>query len=220
MGPYPEMTPAGKAAFAANKPVPSAGRQQVSDAPLRAANDPFMICDPLGFPRDLLNSAISSRGGIWFAPVPNKMLILFEQQRVYREVWMDGRQLPAKVDAPGAPDSRFYGYSVGHWDGDSVFVIDTTGLDPRTWIDEQGHPHSSAAKLQERWTRRDQYNLEATVSIDDPKYYTQPFQLIKTAYYWMKNQEFEETLCVPSEAIEYRDKLADPSGWGPSNAAK
>ena len=36
----------------------------------------------------------------------------------------------------------------------------------------------------------------------------------------MKNQEFEETLCVPSEAIEYRDKLANPSGWGPVNATK
>jgi hypothetical protein len=220
IGPYPEMTPAGKAAFALNRPVPSAGQRQPTDVPLRAANDPFMICDPLGFPRDLLNSAISARGGIVFEPAPNRMLILFEQQRVYREVWTDGRQLPAKVDAPAAPDSRFYGYSVGHWEGDNVFVIDTTGLDPRTWLDEQGHPHTNAAKLQERWTRLDQYHLEATVTADDPKFYTQPFQLMKTEYYWMKSQEFEETLCVPSEALEYRDKLANPSGWGPVNAAK
>ena len=81
------------------------------------------------------------------------MLILFEQQRVWREVWMDGRQPPAKVDAPGAPESRFYGYSAGHWDGDNVLVIDTTGLDPRSWLDEAGHPHTNAAKFQERWTR-------------------------------------------------------------------
>jgi len=219
MGPFPDMTAAGKAAFSVNKPVPQFERGGVSDASLKATNDPFMICDPLGVPRDLLNHAISMRGGILFEPVSNRMLVLFEQQRVWREIWMDGRQLPAKVDSPGAPDSRFYGYSVGHWDGDNTYVIDTTGLDPRTWLDEAGHPHTNAAHLEERWTRPDQYNLEVTVTVDDPKFYTKPFQLMKTNYYWMKDQEFEETLCVPSEAIEYRDKLANPSGWGPANAS-
>jgi hypothetical protein len=215
MGPYSDMTPAGEAAFKLNHPVPPAGRV-VPDAMihLAASNDPFMICDPLGFPRDLLNHAVSMRGGIEFEPTQNRMLILFEQQRIWREVWMDGRELPKKVDVAGAPDSRYYGYSVGHWDGDNTFVIDTTGLDERTWIDEVGHPHTIDAKLEERWTRVDQYHLEATVTVNDPKYYTKPFQLMKTSYYWMKNQNVEEELCLPSQALEYRDKLAAPSGWG------
>jgi len=217
MGPFPAMTPAGEAKFKINKPIARASERVVH---LEPNNDPFAICDPLGFPRDLLNHTLSSRGGIWFQPLQNRMLILFEQQRVWREVWMDGRQLPAKVDAPGAPDSRFYGYSVGHWDGDNVFVIDTMGLDPRTWIDEAGHPHSTAIKLQERYTRLDQYNLEVTVTADDPKFYTQPFQLIKAHYYWKKDQDVQEELCIPSEAIEYRDRLADPAGWGSDGAHK
>jgi hypothetical protein len=217
MGPYPEMTPAGKAAMAQNHPVPEAGRGGAPEPTSLRTNDPFVLCDPLGFPRDLLNHAVSMRGGILFEPVPNRMLVLFEQQRIWREVWTDGRQLPAKTDAKGYPDSRYYGYSVGHWDGDNTFVIETTGLDPRTWLDERGHPHSNAAHLEERWTRPDQYHLEATVTVNDPKYYTAPFQLMKTDYYWMKDQEFEETLCIPSEAIEYRDKLATPSGWGNSD---
>jgi hypothetical protein len=211
MGPFPAMTPAGEAKFKLNKPIARASDRVAQLVP---NNDPFAICDPLGFPRDLLNHTLSSRGGIWFQPTSNRMLILFEQQRVWREVFTDGSPLPEKVDAPGAPDSRFYGYSVGHWDGDNVFVIDTTGVDPRSWIDEIGHPHTSAAKLQERWTRLDQYHLEATVTVDDPKYYTQPFQLMKTDYYWMKNQDVQEELCIASDAIEYRDKLANPSGWG------
>jgi hypothetical protein len=217
MGPFPAMTAAGEAKLKINKPIARASERVVH---LEPNNDPFAICDPLGFPRDLLNHTLSSRGGIWFQPLQNRMLILFEQQRVWREVWMDGRQLPAKVDAPGAPDSRFYGYSVGHWDGDNVFVIDTMGLDPRTWIDEAGHPHSTAIKLQERYTRLDQYNLEVTVTADDPKFYTQPFQLIKAHYYWKKDQDVQEELCIPSEAIEYRDRLADPAGWGSDGAHK
>jgi len=94
-------------------------------------------------------------------------------------------------------------------------VIDTTGLDTRTWIDEAGHPHSDVGKFEERWTRLDQYNLEATVTVDDPKFYTQPFQLMKTDYYWKKDQDVEEELCLPSAAIEYRDRLSNPAGWGP-----
>ena len=215
MGPYPAMTPAGEAKFKLNRPVT---RATGSAAGVEATNDPFAICDPLGFPRDLRNPALSSRGGMRFEAVQNRMLILYEQQRVWREIWMDGRPLPAKVDAPGAPDSRFYGYSVGHWEGNNVFVIDTTGLDPRTWLDDLGHPHTTAAKLQERWTRLDQYNLEVTVTVDDQKLYTQPYQLLKAHYYWKKDQNLDEELCIPSEAIEYQDKLADPSGWGPGGA--
>ena len=211
MGPYPAMTAAGAAAFKMNAPI---ARPSDKNVHLQPNNDPFAICDPLGFPRDLLNHALSSRGGISFEPVHNRMLILFEQQRIWREVWTDGRELPKNVDAAGGPDSRYYGYSVGHWDGDHTFVIDTTGLDERTWLDEAGHPHTVDAKLEERWTRLDQYRLEATVTVDDPKYYTKPFQLMKTDYYWKKNQDVEEELCLPSEAIEYRDKLANPSGWG------
>ena len=211
MGPYPAMTPAGQAAFKRNKPIKRASDNATEVEP---NNDPYAICDPLGFPRDLLNHWLSSRGGIAFQPAANRMLILFEQQRVWREVWMDGRQLPAKVDAPGAPDSRFYGYSIGHWDGDNVFVIDTVGLDPRSWLDEAGLPHTSAVKLQERWTRVDQYHLEATVTVDDPQYFTKPFQLMKTAYYWKKDQNVEEELCLASDALEYRDRQAGPSGYG------
>ena len=212
LGPFPAMTLAGEAKFKLNKPVTHVGDPPDS---VEATNDPFIICDPLGFPRDLRNPSLNGRGGIRFEMVQNRMLILYELQRVWREVWMDGRQLPAKVDARGAADSRFYGYSVGHWEGDNVFVVDTTGLDPRTWLDEFGHPHTNAAKIQERYTRVDQYNLELMVMVDDPAFYTQPYQLAKLHYYWRKDQALGEVLCIPSEAVEYQKKLANPSGWGP-----
>jgi len=218
MGPFPDFTPAGAAHFKQNKPIARAS-DRISH--VEPTNDPFFVCDPLGFPRDLLNHTLSSRGGIWFQPaVGDRMLILFEQQRVWREVWMDGRALPAKVDAAGFPDSRYYGYSVAHWESDNTLVIDTDGVDPREWADEAGHPHSANAHFQERWTRLDQYHLEATVTMDDPVNYTKPFQLMKTDYYWMKDQDVQEELCIPSNAIEYRDRLANPSGWGTGEQPK
>ena len=82
-------------------------------------------------------------GGLWFEQVPNRIVMMYQYQRVWRDIWMDGRELPKKVDAKGAPDSSFYGYSVGRWDGDYTLAIDTTGTDDRTWLDQTGHPHSA-----------------------------------------------------------------------------
>jgi len=206
--PVPAMTAAGQAAFKQRKAYRTASRH----TGLGESNDPFITCDPLGFPRNLLAHAITSRGGTLFSTMPDRVIISYEQQRVWREIWMDGRALPKAVDVKGAPESRFYGYSVGHWENDNTLVVDTTGLDERTWLDEEGHPHTAMAHIQERYTRTDQYDIQFTVTVDDPKFYTKPWTFMRANLYWMKAQTFAETLCVPSEALEYRDSLAKPSG--------
>ena len=206
--PVPPMTPAGEALFKERKPYGDASR----NADLGASNDPFITCDPLGFPRNLLAHAVSSRGRFVIGSAPNRMLIAYEQQRVWREVWMDGRALPKVVDVRGAPESRYYGYSVGRWETPTTFVIETTGVDERPWLDEAGRPRSSSARIQERYTRVDEHNMQLTVTIDDPKYYTKPWTWMRANFYWVLGQDFAETFCIPSEGIEYRDSLAKPSG--------
>jgi len=212
LGPAAPMTPAGEAIFKERHAYLPNGLRLDANVEPPPSNDPFITCDPLGFPRNLLAHAISMRGGMLFGSAPNRVLIAYEQQRVWREIWMDGRELPKKVDVKGAPDSRYYGFSVGHWEDDYTFVIDTTGLDERPWIDEVGHPQSSSARIQERYTRVDQYNMKLTVTVDDPKFYTKPWTWMTADFYWMKNQEFSESFCIPSEGIEYRDSLTKPSG--------
>jgi hypothetical protein len=211
--PAPPMTPAGEAILKERKAYTLASNLGSSqDASPGASNDPFITCDPLGFPRDVLTYAVTNRGGVLFGTAPNRILIAYEQQRAWREIWMDGRALPKAVDVRGAPESRYYGYSVGRWENDYTLVIDTTGLDERPWLDAVGHPRSSMARIQERYTRVDQYNIQVTVTVNDPKYYSKPWTFMRANLYWMKAQEFPETLCIPSEAIEYRDALAKPSG--------
>jgi hypothetical protein len=211
--PAPPMTPAGDAIFKQRKAYNLATNLgNNANADPGASNDPAITCDPLGFPRNVLTYAITNRGGVIFGSAPNRILIAYEQNRLWREVWMDGRALPKAVDVRGAPESRYYGYSVGRWENDTTLVIDTTGLDERAWLDTVGHPRSSMARIQERYTRVDQYNIQLTVTVTDSKYYTKPWTFMRANLYWMKAQEFPETLCIPSEAIEYRDTLAKPSG--------
>src|SRR6266581_5969328 len=70
--PVPPMTPAGQARFKQNKPYPSAGANSAQSE--LSSNDPFITCDPLGFPRNLLAHAITNRGGTLFASTPDRLL--------------------------------------------------------------------------------------------------------------------------------------------------
>jgi hypothetical protein len=200
--PIPPMTPWGQARFAANKGN-FAGN--VADS-----TDPLNHCDPLGFPRN----AVFELRGLSIGQMPNRVLILSQYQRAWREIWTDGRALPKNAggDEPNAPDPRYYGYSVGHWDGDYTFVVNTVGTDDSTWIDNFGHPHSAELHVVERYTRVDHDTLEVTVMIDDPKTYTKPFMLGRTIYKWIPDQDFEEQLCIPSEAEAYTSTIAKPAG--------
>ncbi len=95
-------------------------------------------------------------------------MILYEAIRNFREIFTDGRPLPAD------PNPTWMGYSVGHWDGDTL-VVESSGFNDRTWIDTGGHPHSEALRVTERFLRRDFGHITLQTTIDDPKAYTKPW---------------------------------------------
>jgi hypothetical protein len=59
-----------------------------------------------------------------------------------------------------------------------------------------------------------------TVTIDDPKIYTKPFEITETTYKWIPDQQFEEQLCVPSEAIDYMNTIGYPAGTAEGKTVK
>jgi hypothetical protein len=89
---------------------------------------------------------------------------------VHRTIFTDGRKLP--VD----PNPTWLGYSTGHWEGDTL-VVETAGFNDRGWLDIEGHPHSEALKIVERFHRRDFGHMDLDITIDDPKTFTRPFSL-------------------------------------------
>jgi hypothetical protein len=201
----PPLTPAGQARYEANKPTwgPSA-------VGLAESNDPLITCDPLGFPRSILYET----RGFEFVHTPAKTVQLLQYQRVWREIWTDGRPLPAATGGT-PPDPRWYGYSIGRWDDDATFVVETTGTDERTWVDYFGRPHSGAAYIEERYRRVDPGTLEVTVTVTDPETYTRPYVAMQQKFVRAEKQELEEQLCVPSEAIEYFRTIAEPAARDP-----
>ena len=103
-----------------------------------------------------------------FIQTPAVTVILFEAYNHYRQIFTDGRPLPQ----PSKP--AWLGYSVGRWERDT-FVVETSGLNDQTWLDDGGHPHSEALRLTERFTRRDFGHMDIQITIDDPEAYTKPW---------------------------------------------
>jgi hypothetical protein len=193
---FAEMTAFGQEQFDANRPFSGPRAGAVAES-----NDGYRMCDPLGFPR---NVHYELRGSA-FAEMPGRMLMLMQYMRHWREIWTDGRELPTNAGTYelDAPDPRYNGYSVGRWEDDYTFVINTTGFHEDIWADEQGHPISVDAQIEERYHRVDHDNLELTVTINDPINYTEPFMSLNETLRWDEDQEFEEQLCIPSQALEY-----------------
>jgi len=171
----PSLTALGQSKFKLNVPDPFSAH----------SNDPWRVCDPFGFPR----SATNETRGLAFATMPQGIAIMTQYQKIWRMVWMDGRELPKNVGMKGGPSSRWYGYSVGHWDGDNTLVVETTGVDDKTWIDRRGYPHSVDMHVEERYTRVDHNDLELTVKIDDPKMYTKPFVVVTNKFKFTPQQQ-------------------------------
>ena len=121
----------------------------------------------------------------------NLLVILYEYQTIFRQIFIDGRALPKD------PNPTWMGYSVGHWDGDTL-VVTTAGYNDRTTLDLAGHPHTEALRLTERYHRRDAGHLDLQVTFDDPKAYTKPWTvLIKQAL--VVDTELLDEVCLENE---------------------
>lgn len=148
------------------------------DSPLRAA-EPKANCLPLGLVLDLYDGLNK------FVQSPGLLIVMKEYNKSYRQIFLDGRPFPQD------PDPSWDGYSVGHWDGDTL-VVETIGLNGKSWLDIHGNPITDAAKVTERYHRTDFGHMTMQITVDDPKAYTKPWTLT-----------LEKVLKTDTELLDY-----------------
>ena len=194
------FTPLGEKAFQTNKP--GFGTTEV---PIALNNDPFDICDPIGFPRiELFNLR-----ALQIVQTAKQVLVFYQNDRTFRNIWTDGREFPSQ----DISEPRWYGYSIGKWEDDTTFVVQTIGLDERTWIDNVGRPHSSDLKVEERFHRVNHDILELTLTITDPKMYSKPWNALDKFPLRLQPADFDlrEMICSPSEQAEFDKQVSRPA---------
>jgi hypothetical protein len=199
----PPMTSWAEERYKAAKP--GLGRSERAQ-PL--GNDPMMLCDPMGFPRIMFWTNYPYE----IVQLPNRVVMFFDWFYTYRTIWTDGRALEAD------PDLRWYGNSIGKWEGDS-FVVRSNGFDDRSWLDADGHPHSDQMQLEERYRRVAADTIEVTMTLIDPKAYTAPWVSEKiTLTRAEKKTQMREDVCVPSAEQKYKELIRNPAGGAGSQA--
>jgi hypothetical protein len=149
----------------------------------RLALDPAVKCYLPGVPRGM------------YMPFPfqivqsqEHIIILHEFAGAVRTVYM-ADQMPAPADS-------WMGWSNGSWEGDTL-VIDTTGFNGMTWLDQSGNFHSEALHVVERITRRSPETLWYEVTLEDPNVYTEPWTMSMPLYRRVEpNAQLLEFRCV------------------------
>jgi len=155
-------------------------RQRIADL---QKDDPEARCLPPGIPR-----MHQTPFPFQVFQLPDRVLFVFEGgSHFWRTIFTDGRA-HSKEPNPG-----YLGESIGHWDGDTL-VVDTIGFNDRTWLDQDGHPHTEALHTVERFTRRDEMTLHYQVTIEDPGAYTRPWTTSYTIP-WSPGAELMEYVC-------------------------
>lgn len=126
-------------------------------------NDPMSHCSPIGPVR-----LHTWNGPKKFVQAPGLLIILNELDTTYRQIFTDGRPLPAD------PTPSWNGYSTGKWEGDTL-VVQTAGFRDGMWLDATGNPMTNAAKIIERFHRTDFGHMEIELTVDDPRAYAKPW---------------------------------------------
>jgi len=159
-------------------------------------DNPDALCLPLGLtqlhmhpqPREIVQTQ-------------HEIVILYEANGNVRRILTDGRPLPNND-----PEPWWYGYSVGHWEGDTL-VVETTGFRDDVWLDVEGSPLTTTGKMTERWRRPKFGLMQIDITIEDPKAYTKPFT-VRVNHQLMPDSELMEFVCQERDAVHYVGKDA------------
>jgi hypothetical protein len=165
--------------------LPAASRQAQS---IDLKSDPWKMCQPVGPFRMMA----VDRAKIELVQVSAMIVVLFEDlsHGMMRNLYLR-RGHPAKLEP------TWLGDSVGRWEGDTL-VVDTTGFNDQTWLNEKGAQHSSALHLVERirLLPGGEY-LEYKTTAEDAKILAKPYSY--TRYYKRLDSEIVDDPCEDEE---------------------
>lgn len=168
-----------------------------AEAKFKAANpqtnDPNLGCLPEGMPRFMLSIPLPME----IFQLPTRVVIIREGVQVFRQIYLNR-------DHPKDLDPTYSGDSVGKWEGDTL-VVDTIGLNDKTWVDNAGLPHSEAMHVVERIRRTDHDTLVDDLTIEDPMTYT---KAITAQRVWKLRPgwEIQEFVCTENNKYTYEGK--------------
>lgn len=118
------------------------------------------------------------------------LLLMLYGGTLYREIFLDGRELPKD------PNPDWMGYSVGHWDGDTL-IVESVGFNSRTWLRGDGIPGTEQLHITERIRRLDFGHMEVRATYVDSSVLRAPWNI--TTKYVLDDVQPLEYVCNENE---------------------
>jgi len=135
---------------------------------------------------------------VYFIHTPKQVLMLYEGDAQVRRVYLD-------VPHSANTKPSWYGESVGHYEGDTL-VVDTIGLNDKTYLDNFRTPHSDKEHVVERWRLVDGgKTLEVNITVDDPEAFNQPFSMIQR--YRRETGRLLEEVCAENNGPFFGERV-------------
>ena len=135
----------------------------------KPANPPHASCWPVGVPGFLLRPMTQA---MYFVHGPREVVMILSSKQEIRHIYLTDKHSPNVKPS-------WYGESIGHYEGDTL-VVDTIGIDERTWVDGFGTPHTKQLHVVERFRLIEGGKvLEANVHVEDPGAFTAPWNGIQ-----------------------------------------
>ena len=156
-------------------------------------------CRPAGTPAFML---IGGFQPLFFLQTPKEVWMVYSGDAQVRRVYL-------YVPHSANPKPSYYGESVGHYEGDTL-VVDTIGLNDKTFLDNYRTPHTEKLHVIERWRMIDGGNrMEVMVRIEDPDTFNEPWSAVQ--HYRRVSQEMQEEACAENNAhlFDYHIPVAE-----------
>jgi hypothetical protein len=159
-------------------------------APFRARSS----CVPGGVPGYLVYGRLEP---LYFAQTPSEVVMLNQADAQIRHVYLN---VPHSRD----PKLSWYGESVGHYEGDTL-VVDTIGMNDKTFIDDYRTPHTTQLHVIERYRLTiGGSRLEVNVTVDDPGAFNMAWSA-KQVYRRVKQGPIVEAVCPENRGSPFND---------------
>jgi hypothetical protein len=164
---------------------------------------PRSSCMPAGVPAFVAFPVVEP---IYFVQTQKQVSMIFTGDAQVRRIYMD-------VPHSANPKPSWYGESVGHYEGDTL-VVDTIGLNNKSYVDNYRTPHTEKLHVVERWRLTDDKTLELVFTVDDPDTFNAPWT---AAYHFRKVQRplFDEEVCAENNEhlFDYHTPVADKADF-------
>jgi hypothetical protein len=144
---------------------------------------PHSYCMPAGVP----GFHLYGFQPLYFVQAPNEVLMIYSNDQQVRHVYLD---VPHSADVKPS----WYGESVGHYEGDTL-VVDTIGLNDKTFVDNFRTPHTEKLHVIERFKLVDGGKaMQVDITFDDPDAFNVPWSVMQR--YDRIRQPMNEEICA------------------------